>query len=217
MQTTPFNSPRGTRSAARRLAAGLAVTGALLVPAAALAETLKGTAGDDTIVGTEGQDVIHARAGNDVIRALAGLDRVHAGGGNDTVEGGDSHDLIRGGDGNDNLSGGDGPDRIFAGQGVDKVDGGDGDDNLWALARKDVQGEDDATGDSLSGGAGDDRFHTRDGEKDTIDCGDGRDRVLADYRDEVLNNCDKVIRRPAQARRGAQNRRDRAERLEQRK
>ena len=195
MKTNPFNSEVRRRSGTRRLAAGLAITGALLVPAAALADQFKGTDGNDTITGTEGQDVIHARAGEDVVKALAGLDRVHAGSGNDSVEGGEDHDLIRGGDGDDDLEGGAGPRPHLRRSGC-------GQGRRRGRRRQ-------AVGVRAPGGAGDDRFHTRDGEKDTVDCGDGRDRVLADYRDEVMSNCDRVIRRPA-------NRRERAEGLDER-
>ena len=56
-------------------------------------------------------------------------------------------------------------------------------------------GEVDTQGDTLDGGPGDDRFHTRDGEIDHITCGDGNDVVLADTVDVVDSSCEKVIRK----------------------
>ncbi len=90
----------------------------------------------------------------------------------------------------------------MANQGVDTVDGGDGNDDLWALSRKDVSGPGDTTGDSLIGGAGNDTFHTYDGEADRITCGDGDDRVKADTVDVIADatpenpngSCERVTR-----------------------
>ena len=90
---------------------------------------------------------------------------------------------MSGGAGNDNQNGGAGNDRIFANQGVD-------DDLRRRRQRRPVgarprdvtpgpNGEVDPIGDTLDGGAGNDTFHTRDGEVDHIDCGDGNDTRAA--------------------------------------
>ena len=147
------------------------------------------------LTGTDGRDHIRARAGDDTVNALAGADFVHAGYGDDTVDGGNGWDLLRGGRGDDVQSGGRGADLIFAGRGADRTDGGDGPDLLWALARKDVTGIGDLSGDELSGGRGRDRFRVRDGEADRVVCGDGRDRVIADQFDVVAGDCERTIRR----------------------
>ena len=63
--------------------------------------------------------------------------------------------VIRGGAGDDNLLGGAGNDRITGGPGQDQVYGGNG---------KDI-------------------INVRDGEVDTVHCGAGRDRVIADADD----------------------------------
>lgn len=52
--------------------------------------------------------------------------------------------------------------------------------------------------DRVIAGAGDDVIFARDGERDVIDCGPGRDRVRADRRD-VLRRCEQVTRRAAAA------------------
>ena len=49
--------------------------------------------------------------------------------------------------------------------------------------------------DYIVGRAGNDVFHVRDGEADTVDCGDGNDVVLADFKDKVAANCEVVKRR----------------------
>ena len=59
------------------------------------------------------------------------------------------------------MTGGDGNDRIRAGHGKDKVDAG----------------------------AGDDVVNVRDREADTVDCGAGNDRVIADKSD-TLTGCE---------------------------
>ena len=57
-------------------------------------------------------------------------------------------------------------------------------------------------GDALTGGRGRDTFHVRDGEVDRISCGQGRDRVLADQYDVIVDatpanangSCEVVLR-----------------------
>ncbi len=95
-----------------------------------------------------------------------------------------------------------GNDRIYANLGMDQSFGGEGNDDLWALARGDVTVLGDPIGDALTGGPGRDTFHVRDGEVDRIDCGDGRDRVLADQYDVIVDatpanangSCEVVLR-----------------------
>src|SRR6185503_15124158 len=125
----------------------------------------------------------------------------------DVVSGAAGRDHMAGGRGDDNQSGGSGNDRILANAGADTSDGGPGNDSLWALARVDVtpgpNGEVDQTGDTLIGGAGNDRFHTRDGEVDRITCGDGNDVALLDNVDVITDataddpngSCEKVQRK----------------------
>jgi Ca2+-binding RTX toxin-like protein len=45
----------------------------------------------------------------------------------------------------------------------------------------------------VSGGSGNDTIQARDGERDTIDCGSGKDTVVADKID-VVKGCEKVKR-----------------------
>ena len=76
----------------------------------------------------------------------------------------------------DRISGGDGTDRIFGVGGSDRISGGRGRDNI-------------------SAGSGNDRIAVRDGQRDTVRCGRGRDRVTADRQDQVARDCERVSRR----------------------
>ncbi|MEA2308713.1 MAG: hypothetical protein QOI65_999, partial [Thermoleophilaceae bacterium] len=65
-------------------------------------------------------------------------------------------------------------------------------------------GEVDTVGDTLDGGPGNDRLHTRDGEVDTVTCGEGHDRalldevdVIADATSENPNGSCEVVKRAA--------------------
>jgi Ca2+-binding RTX toxin-like protein len=88
------------------------------------------------------------------------------------LAGGGHDDVILGLGGNDTLLGGAGNDRIEGGPGNDVITGGGGADRLL-------------------GGPGSDTINAADGERDTIDCGGGRDRASADSFD-VVKNCEVV-------------------------
>ena len=87
-----------------------------------------------------------------------------------------------------------GSDRLLDGAGNDRIDGRRGDDCIAGQAGRDtlIAG---AGRDDISGGDGDDRISTRDGERDTIRCGSGRDRVTADRLDRIARDCERVSRR----------------------
>jgi RTX calcium-binding nonapeptide repeat (4 copies)/WD40-like Beta Propeller Repeat len=127
---------------------------------------LTGTPRADFLRGSVDDDVVDALAGNDRIEALFGTDRVEAGEGNDVVLGGQAPDLIIGGPGNDRLEGDMGADVLVGGPGRDR----------------------------LSGGHGIDRISARDGAVDRITCGSHRDLVIADRRDRVARDCERVRR-----------------------
>jgi RTX calcium-binding nonapeptide repeat (4 copies)/WD40-like Beta Propeller Repeat len=94
----------------------------------------------------------------------------------DYLPGGGYDDVILGLGGNDTILGGAGDDRIDGGKGNDVITGGAGADRLF-------------------GGPGSDTIYAADGERDIIDCGAGRDRVIADSFDKVVN-CE-VVASPA--------------------
>ena len=82
-----------------------------------------------------------------------------------------------GGRGNDTLFGRAGQDCLHGGRGDDRLSGGPGADDLRGGAGHD----------RLLGGAGNDRLFARDGERDTVRCGSGDDRVRADRRDRLIS------------------------------
>jgi WD40-like Beta Propeller Repeat len=49
--------------------------------------------------------------------------------------------------------------------------------------------------DDVDSGAGADLIRARDRERDAVRCGSGRDRVLADRRDRVARDCERVVRK----------------------
>jgi Ca2+-binding RTX toxin-like protein len=148
-----------------------------------------------TVVATNGDDRIHGTSSVDTIFGMGGDDRIVAGDGDDTVfgdgscppgsqdpsycqtgeTGRDGHDTIIGGDGNDTLYGQGGDDTIIGGEGDDTIVGGSGND-------------------TIIGGDGNDTIYARDGQKDTVNCGSGYDRVVADQIDRVARDCESVSR-----------------------
>jgi Ca2+-binding RTX toxin-like protein len=102
---------------------------------------------------------------------------------------------LRGSDGPDRLIGVDSaPNRILAGAGDDRVRGGSRRDEIDAGPGTDVV-RPGRRADRVSAGAGNDVISARDGDADTIACGGGRDRVVADREDRVSRGCEVVHRR----------------------
>jgi hypothetical protein len=112
--------------------------------------------------------------GNDRISGGPGDDRISGGPGEDRISGGPGEDRISGGRGNDRISGGRGNDRISGGRGNDRISGGLGND-------------------FISGGPGNDTIHARDGHRDGVDCGPGRDVAFVDPVD-LVRGCERVVR-----------------------
>lgn len=106
-------------------------------------------------------------------------------GGDDEGTFGGGDDDVRGGTGDDTLESGGGNDVLIGGPGDDVLDGGPGNDELTAGAGRN----------RLRGGSGNDRINAANGRRDRVNCGAGRDRVVADARDVVAGNCEAVSRR----------------------
>jgi Ca2+-binding RTX toxin-like protein len=183
-------------------------------------DALSGNSGDDQVSGEDGADRIYGRAGSDSLSGLAGDDRMFGNGGTDTVRGGADDDRVVGGGGDDALSGNSGGDKVSGSGGNDKVFGRSGDDGVSGNGGNDRvsagSGDDSAYGragdDGVSGNTGDDRVYggsgtdrlfgrrgddlieSRDGERDLVYCGTGRDTVRAD-RYDVVHRCERVFRR----------------------
>ena len=93
----------------------------------------------------------------------------------DRLVGTNGPDVISGLAGNDRLFGRRGNDRLLGGVGNDLLDGGPGLDRLF-------------------GGPGRDTLQARDGQRDLVDCGPGKDVAVVDRRD-VVRGCETVRRR----------------------
>ena len=124
--------------------------------------------------GNAGANVLTGTSGNNVLRGLGGNDRLYGRGGNDTLYGGTGNDRLDGGLGLDRLLGGTGNDTLLGGAGNDRLDGGTGLDRLL-------------------GGTGNDTLNARDGRREIVDCGPGRDTAIVDRRDAV-RGCELVRR-----------------------
>jgi hypothetical protein len=101
-----------------------------------------------------------------------------------TIKGTAKADKLTGTAGADTIHGNGGNDRISGGAGADKLYGDAGKDTINAGAGRD----------SVFGGTGNDTIQARDGERDVIDCGSGRDTVVADKTD-VVKGCETVKRK----------------------
>lgn len=92
-------------------------------------------------------------------------------------------DVIRGRGGNDRILGLGGGDDLAGGAGADRVEGGSGPDRLTG----------GPGADRLVGGSGADRIEARDGVRDAVSCGPGRDVARVDRGDRTTG-CERVVR-----------------------
>ena len=159
----------------------------LLASGAALVLTKIGTNGPDTLKGTNGNDNLLGKGANDRLFALNGRDTLLGGPGEDWV---DTHptEARRG---HKDLFGGPGNDLVIGGWDSDTVVGEDGNDLLFDGPDRDV------ALDKLSGGAGTDvigvaSLRLKATAADIVTCGSGFDRVVADTKDVVAPDCEKV-------------------------
>ncbi len=145
---------------------------------------LSGNAGADLVQGMDGDDSVFGRQGDDRLSGNAGDDRVIGGGDDDRMFGREGNDRLSGNEGDDLIRGGAGNDRIFGREGDDRISGNSGNDTIQANGGRD----------RVFGRKGNDVIRVRDGVRDVVDCGSGRDTVAADRLD-VLRNCEQVFRR----------------------
>jgi Ca2+-binding RTX toxin-like protein len=142
-------------------------------------EEVVGGRGADELTGNVAVNFLEGGAGDDTIRGGAGADVLRGQSGADLVDGGAEADSIDGGSGNNRLLGGAGDDRIVAGAGADVAEGGPGNDVLSTGA-----GDDRLLGglgrDTMLGGLGADLLLARNGDRDAVRGGTGRDRARVD-------------------------------------
>jgi Ca2+-binding RTX toxin-like protein len=153
---------------------------------------LAGT-GNDRVSGSSGNDDVRGNAGNDRLDGGRDDDRVFGDAGNDTLLGGFGNDRLHGVGGRDAISGSSGRDRINGGPGSDRISGGSSADQIAGDAGNDRIDGNSGT-DRISGNSGNDRITSRDNSRDRVNCGSGRDSVLADRKDIVSRNCEQVRR-----------------------
>ncbi len=143
---------------------------------------------------TDAPDVVEVWANQDY-----GASTIATRGGNDTVTGGNAAESIDGGAGDDRLEGGFGDDAIVGGPGRDTIVG-------------DKSGGNCGLFESCSMPIGNDVIDARDGEADSVICGVGTDKVLADAADTIAPDCETVERTAApEAKRRQRSRRERRE------
>ena len=163
----------------------------------------EGGLGNDLVVSGTGRDRVSSSSGNDDMRGNSGIDRLEGGRGNDRVFGDSGNDTLLGSFGNDRLHGVSGRDRITGSRGRDRINGGSNGDRISGGSSGDRiagdAGSDRINGNSgsdrISGNSGNDRITSRDNSRDRVNCGRGRDSVLADRSDIVSRNCERVRRR----------------------
>jgi YVTN family beta-propeller protein len=102
-----------------------------------------------------------------------------------------SDDIIIGTSGNDNINSLAGNDQVYGCGGDDRINGGPGNDLLLGGEGKD----------NIQGTQGNDELfqnneeNTSDGSSDTLNCGGQQDKAYATEEDNVLNNCEDIIRK----------------------
>jgi Ca2+-binding RTX toxin-like protein len=180
-------------------------------------DSLNGGAGNDQLLGQNGNDTLAGAGGADTLSGGAGLDKadysasaarvtVTIGNGADDGSAGekdnvlDDVEIVLGSSRGDVLTGEDGANALSGGAGADQLSGLGGDDTLNGGTGADQltggSGDEAINGgpnpDQISGGSGDDSIDAKDGAKDTIGCGTGKDRVTVDAIDVVSSNCEQV-------------------------
>lgn len=156
-------------------------------------DRIDGGQGGDRLFGGPGSDTLVGRSGNDILSGGNGRDRLTGAVGNDLLNGGAGRDRLDGGPGADRVLGGRGRDTLLGGLGGDRLDGGANNDTVNGLGGVDVViGGGGA--DLLLGGSGRDQVRARDGVRDAINCGPGRDVAVVDFFERVVNACERVLR-----------------------
>jgi Ca2+-binding RTX toxin-like protein len=102
----------------------------------------------------------------------------------DVVDGGSGNDVVHGGKGKNDVQRG--------GPGNDTLDDAACPSRSSSCNRPPFPGA--TAGDVFEGGSGNDDIFSRDGKRDRVDCGAGRDIAKVDGKDRVAGNCERVVR-----------------------
>jgi Ca2+-binding RTX toxin-like protein len=155
------------------------------------ADKLQGGPGEDVLLGGPGDDELVSGAGADAMSGEDGADTASYEGRSTPI------DVSFDGEPNDGAPG----ERDNVAKDVENVVGGNVDDTLSGDTRPNrlsaAAGDDSVNGgpgfDTLLGGKGIDVINARDGERDDVFCGAGRDLAIVDRRD-ISRGCDLVDR-----------------------
>lgn len=157
----------------------------LIAVSAPLAVGLVGAAGSsktNVIVGTSHPDHLIGTGGADLIKGKGANDRLEGRGGPDTIKGQGGFDVLKGQRG---------PDVLLGGPGGAKEVGGPGRDEFNSIDGKPV------------GGEGRTIVRARDGTRDVIDCGAGKNDVAyVDRAEDGVVDCEKIVRPTSGDKRG---------------
>jgi Ca2+-binding RTX toxin-like protein len=180
-------------------------------------DSLSGGPGNDdldgaeaALVGADGADGLAGGPGDDNLKGGPGDDRLGGGPGSDSLAGEDGHDTADYGSArravdvtfDDVANDGEPGERDNVRSDVEGASGGGEPDTFTGNSVTNVlaggAGEDFADGggglDDLRGGAANDTLRSRDGRRDRVACGAGRDMAIADPVDRVLPGCELVDR-----------------------
>jgi len=166
-----------------------------LVNGTRLADTIAGGPGDDAISSWDRDDRVKGGPGNDLIETHDGNDVADGGSGRDVIHldetgrsTGDSCFRASGRHGHDVGRGGPGNDAVTTSGGGDRLEGGAGNDTLGGGNPKQRGGRD-----RIFGGPGRDEIYARDGVRDYINCGSGKDVVSFSDRSDRAVGCEKRV------------------------
>jgi VCBS repeat-containing protein len=158
---------------------GILLSGVVLAVTKTCNNNCKGTSGSDSLTGDNSKNKINALGGGDVVNGLRGGDWLYGEGGDDGVSGGPGVDYINGGIGEDRLDGEESADTVV------EIEHG-----AYSSTARQKQ----RTVNVLIGGRGNDTIRARDGKKDIIRGGPGRDTAYVDKVDKVKGVEKEVVR-----------------------
>jgi Ca2+-binding RTX toxin-like protein len=148
------------------------VLGGMLLSGVVLAQKIKGGPGNNNLTGTDSTDVI---------RGGAGADNIGGKRSGDTLLGDRGRDRLHGGNGNDWVDGGPGTDYAWGDIGADEVTA----EYPYQGSSQAAKAQGGRNPDRLLGGRGNDTFRAKNGKRDIIRGGPGRDKAYVDPVDKV--------------------------------